>query len=90
MILFDQIALMDADHNAETQWAIRDAANNRNTCNMCFWAPNTIRGHRVLLEISPGTWTPTNVHSLPMLGITTRFSSDLWNEWPYDKAFLKM
>ena len=88
LIIFNQIVFIDADHSAEAQLVIREAANDSNTCNMLFWVPITIRRHSVLLKSSRETWKDTNVHNLPMLGFQIRISSDLWNTWPSDKTFL--
>ena len=40
----DQIALLDTEHNAETQLGIQDATNTGNKCDMSFWAQIFIRG----------------------------------------------
>ena len=42
LFLFDQIAFLGAEHDAETQLAICEVESNGNTCKMCFGAPSNI------------------------------------------------
>ena len=50
IVLFDQIALLDADHGPEIKQAINEAQQNGTSFKMLFWAPLSIRGHTVLIQ----------------------------------------
>ena len=69
MVLFDRIAVLDADHGPEMKQAIHEAQENGMAFKMLFWAPISIRGHTVLVPTTPGSWQATNVHNLLMNGV---------------------
>ena len=89
MALFDQIALLDADHGPEIKQVIHEAQQNKASFKILFWAPLIIPGHTVLVQSAPGRWQVTNVHNMRMNAVQIRMSTNLWDEWPSHQAFLK-
>ena len=89
IVLFDRIALLDAEHSPDMKLVIREAQESGNSFKMLFWAPISVLGYSVLVPTTPGSWRATNVHGLPMSGVRIRMSSDLWTEWPSHQAFVK-
>ena len=90
MVLFDQIALLEAEHNPEIQQAIQEAQYNNSYMKLRFWAPLSILGNSVIVKTPNGRWQATNVDNIPMHGVQIRMFQNLWDEWPSQQAFLKL
>ena len=74
MALFDQIALLEAEHNPEIKQAIQEAQYNNSSMKLLFWAPLSIRGNSVIVKTPNGRWQATNVDNIPMHGVQIRMS----------------
>ena len=77
MALFDQIALLEAEHNPEIKQVIKEAQYNRSSLKVIFWAPLSIRGHSVIVKTQNGRWQATNVDNIPMHGVQIRMFQNL-------------
>ena len=77
MALFDQIALLDAEHNPDVKQAIHNAQQNNASVKLLFWAPLTIQCKTVLIQSAPGRWQAINIDNIPMNGVQIRMSQNL-------------
>ena len=89
MALFDRIALLEAELNPQIKHAVEEAQRNNYSMELLFWAPLTIDGNTVIIQVRDGYWQATNVHNITADGVHIRMSQDYWNEWPSPQAFLK-
>ena len=89
MALFDHIALLEAELNPKIKQSVDEARRNDSTLDLLFWAPLSLDGHPVIVQVRDGYWQATNVDNILVEGVHIRMSQNYWNEWPSPQAFLK-
>ena len=89
MALFDHIALLEAELNPKIKQSVDEARRNDSTLDLLFWAPLSIDGHPVIVQVREGCWQATNVDNILADGVHIRMSQNYWNELQSPQAFLK-